>query len=409
MKICIVTDTFYPDTNGVAVVLKNYVDGLVALGHEVVVIRSRRSKEHSDTLDETSYKQVLVYSVSLPSYEQVRLGIPVTPKVALVLERERFDVVYVATEWILGGIVANLARLKGVPVLSAYHTNLGQYMSHYGLGITRKAMNLYLSWFHNQSTAVIAHSEESAEQLKVIGVKRPVHVLAHGVDTELFSPRKRSNVLRVSWGAHEQMPVLLYVGRVAAEKNLQLFFKTLHALDVQGVTYKAVVVGEGPLLEEVRATYPAVHFTGALFGEDLATAYASADMFVFPSTTETFGNVTVEALASGLYVVGFDLAAVHQYVTTSVCGASVPVPNEDMFIQAICAHLTDWKYDAAHTEQRSQAVASISWPRITEQLVEVCTAVLQSSEDKTLLHREIDLSFFKEKLGVAVLKRFFEE
>lgn len=409
MKICIVTDTFYPDTNGVAVVLKNYVEQLTALGHRVVVIRSKRSGEHKDDLQETTYKEVLVYSVALPNYEQVRLGIPVTPKVAWVLEREKFDVVYIATEWLLGGIIANLARLKGVPVVSAYHTNLDQYMSHYGLGITKKVMNMYLSWFHNQATAVIAHSDASAAQLTQMGVRRPVHVLAHGVDTTLFAPRARNSALRASWGATEQIPVLLYVGRIAPEKNLQLFFKTLAALDATQTQYRAVVVGEGPLLTELRSAHPTVHFMGAQFGEDLAAVYASADVFMFPSLTETFGNVTVEALASGLFVVGFALAAVEQYVTNTTHGVRVPVGNEGMFMRAVAEHLTAWHTNEAVREMRAKAVASISWPHVATQLAHILQQVQQEPDDKSILHRDIDLSFFKEKLGRAVLTRFFED
>lgn len=409
MKICIVTDTFYPDTNGVAVVLKNYVEQLTVLGHQVVVIRSKRSGEHKDDVQETTYKEVLVYSVALPNYEQVRLGIPVTPKVAWVLEREHFDVVYVATEWVLGGIIANLARLKGVPVVSAYHTNLDQYMSHYGLGITKKVMNVYLSWFHNQATAVIAHSSASAEQLVRVGVRRPVHMLAHGVDTSLFSPSARNESLRASWGADAQTPVLLYVGRVAPEKNLQLFFKTLACLTAENVPYRAVVVGEGPLLDELRVTHANVHFMGAQFGTDLAQVYASADVFVFPSLTETFGNVTVEALASGLFVVGFSLAAVAQYVTKPEYGVRVPPGDERAFMHAVLLHVQSWRTSSDLRTVRASAVASISWRCVAKELVRILETVQQEPADKSILHRDIDLSFFKEKLGRAVLGRFFEE
>lgn len=418
MKICLVTDTFYPDVNGVAVVLKNYVDNLIENGHEVVVIRAKtnkedkakeKKKEKEADVKESKYKEVLVYSVQLPKYDHFRLGIPMPPKIAYVLEKEKFDVIYVATEWFIGGLVMNMARLKGVPVVTAYHTNLEQYMSHYGIGITAKAMSLYLGWFHNQANAVIAHSEESRKYLEKIKVKKPVYVLEHGVDTKLFSITKRNLELREKWGVDDNTPVILYVGRITSEKNMQLFFKVLDELKNKSIKFKAVVVGIGPLEEGLRKKYPEVIFTGAMFGEELAEVYASSDIFLFPSLTETFGNVTVEALASGLFSIGFDTAATNKYVIDEKTGLKIEMNSEKEFIDRSISFISNWDRQSVSREEISNSISQISWSNIISQLEDVFKKVIKLPEDKSILYKEIDSSFFKDNFGTAVLKRFFSE
>ena len=235
MKICIVADTFYPDTNGVAVVLKNYVDGLIEKGHEVVIVRGKRNQETKDEIKESNYDQVVVYSVPLPVYDQFRLSVPTTPKVAMVLEKEKFDLVYLANEWLLGITILNMAKLKGLPIVTAYHSNISGFTPKIGRKVTEKALNGYFSWFHNQADSVIVPSVESKEYLTEVNVKKPISILENGVDTKMFSPSKRSKELRKEWGVDDGTPVILYVGRISPEKNMELYFKTIDSLKDKGI------------------------------------------------------------------------------------------------------------------------------------------------------------------------------
>ena len=178
----------------------------------------------------------------------------------------------------------------------------------------------YLRHFHNRGVQTLIPTEELAGQLQALGFLR-TQVLARGVDTTLFTQQRRDPSLRQRWGAEPTDPVLLYVGRLAAEKNLELAIHAFARIRQEQPSARLVLVGDGPLASRLQARYPDVIFPGMRIGADLAAHYASADLFLFPSLTETFGNVTLEAMASGLAVVAFDYAAAHRdvYKRQGIC------------------------------------------------------------------------------------------
>ncbi|MCB1236961.1 MAG: glycosyltransferase family 1 protein, partial [Verrucomicrobiae bacterium] len=290
MKITFVTDTYAPQPNGVATTLQRLVHGLRERGHTVDVVRPSVL-----ACDEEGMR---VPSVALPGYPEVRVGLPMRLVLQARWFRHRPDVVYVATETPLGHSAINAARALDIPVASGFHTNFQQYMAHYQLPLLERAAMRYLRHVHNRSHCTFVPSRDTIADLDRAGFQN-LELLPKGVDTRLFSPKKRDPLLRAEWGARGNGLVGLYVGRIAAEKNLPLIVRTFEEIRRRFPDFRGVFVGDGPKLKELRLAHPDFVYAGVRFGEDLARHYASADLFVFPSRTDTFGNVVLEAMASG--------------------------------------------------------------------------------------------------------------
>lgn len=321
MKIDIVTDTFAPDVNGVAMTLGRLSDGLRNRGHRVHVIRTGEGKRG----------ETIAASVPLPGYKEVRVGLPGPFKLRKRWLRKRPDAIYVATESPLGKSAVKAAKALGIPVATGFHTNFHEYMERYRLGGLRPMALAYLKRFHGRADCMMAPSPELVERLKEEGFKE-VYLLGRGVDTTLFDPAKRSEILRGTWGARTGAPVAIVVGRVAAEKNLDLAVRSFTAMKETVPDLQCVIVGDGPVREKFAAKHPWIHFSGVQLGEDLAKHYASADILLFPSETETFGNVVLEGMASGLATVSYDYAAAARYVEHGVSGFKAEKGDEDGFI-----------------------------------------------------------------------------
>jgi UDP-2,3-diacylglucosamine pyrophosphatase LpxH/glycosyltransferase involved in cell wall biosynthesis len=299
MKIDIVTDTYAPDVNGVAMTLGRLTEGLRGRGHQVHVIHTgTTAKEH----------ETCAAAVPLPGYKEVRVGLPKPFELKARWSRERPDAVYVATESPLGKSALKAANGLKIPVATGFHTNFHQYMEQYGMGGLQPMAMAYLRHFHQRAQCTLTPSRDMVERLSAEGFEN-VHLLSRGVDTELFSPQKRCESLRAEWGARLATPVVVMVGRVAPEKNFELAMTTFEQMRRAFPDLQCVVVGDGPLRAKLSLKYPWIHFAGVRTGEDLARHYASADVLIFPSETETFGNVLLEGMASGLVTVSYDYAA----------------------------------------------------------------------------------------------------
>jgi glycosyltransferase involved in cell wall biosynthesis len=361
MKITFVTDTYAPQPNGVATTLHRLVTGLRERGNEVDVIRPA-------VLDceEAGLK---VPSVSLPGYPEVRVGLPMRLVLQTRWYRRRPDVIYVATETPLGASAISAALALRIPVASGFHTNFQQYMAHYQLPLLERATMRYLRHVHNRSNCTFVPSQDVIAELDRQGFEN-LELLPKGVDTRQFSPKKRDPFLRKSWGAGERSPVGLYVGRMAAEKNLPLVVRTFCELQRKFPDFRGVFVGDGPKLAELRAEHPEFHYAGVRFGEDLAKYYGSADLFVFPSLTETFGNVTLEAMASGLEVIAFDYAAAKQHIESGRNGFTAPFGDEEAFIGAALAAAGHPDAASIRAEARGSA-RKVRWKKVVKRF-EVC-------------------------------------
>jgi len=341
MRIALVTETYPPEVNGVAMTLSRLVAGLRTRGHEVEVVRPMQAVDEvrkkkgaelgrAEANEASGPKDFLVYGVAIPFYSLLRVGWPSVRQLEERWREWRPELVHVATEGPLGLAALMAAGRRGTPVTSSFHTNFHAYGGHYGVAALREATLAYLRWFHNSTRCTLAPTRQLVEELAAARF-RGLGVMARGVDTGLFDPVRRDEKLRAEWGARPQDPVALYVGRLAAEKNLGVAVEAFLRLRERVPGARFVLVGDGPAKEGLRRAHPEFHYAGMRRGPELAAHYASGDVFLFASVTETFGNVVTEALASGLVVVAYDYAATREHVQDGVNGfAATPISSQGM-------------------------------------------------------------------------------
>jgi glycosyltransferase involved in cell wall biosynthesis len=328
-RIAVVTETYPPDVNGVARTLSRVVQGLRERGHEVMLVRPRGPSDRQ-LVASASDADLLVRGIPIPMYPELRMGSPAGRSLRRLWIERRPDVVHIASEGPLGWSAVRTARRMKIPSTSDFRTNFHAYSRFYGMGWLQSAVLAYLRRFHNGTARTMVPTDQLRNELEGFGFER-LHVVRRGVDTRFFSPQWRSSELRASWGAGESTPVMLSVGRLAAEKNLSVVVKAYQAARQAGLDLRLVFVGDGPLRDVLRHGCPEAIFMGTCQGELLQACYASADMFIFPSLTETFGNVTLEAMASGLAVVSYRCAAAAEIITNDADGVLVaPGAAEDM-------------------------------------------------------------------------------
>ena len=364
LNITLITETFPPEINGVANTLGRLCDGLRARGHQVELVRPRQGGDLSRISDDGL---LLCRGWPLPGYPGLQWGQSSMHKLLRRWKRQRPDVLYIATEGPLGLSALRAARRLGISVVSGFHTNFQQYSSQYGLGMLSRILTHYLRWFHNRSSLTLVPSVSQRLELERRHFER-LDLLSRGVDSQLFHPARRDNVLREQWGLSTEDIAVMHVGRLAPEKNLGVLKRCLEALQA---TYPQrrltlIVVGDGPQREALAKALPGAIFCGTQRGEELARHYASGDLFLFPSLTETFGNVVLEAMASGLGVVAYDQAAATQHIRHGYSGAVAMPGDEDAFCDAAC-----WLLEEPESLRRvrlnaRQHASRQGWPAIIE-------------------------------------------
>jgi glycosyltransferase involved in cell wall biosynthesis len=338
LHITLITETFAPEINGVANTLGRLCDGLRSRGHRVELVRPRQSGDTGLAADDL----MLCRGWPIPGYPGLQWGQSSMHKLLRRWQRQRPDVLYIATEGPLGLSALRAARRLGIAVVSGFHTNFAQYTRQYGMGFMNRLLTHYLRWFHNRSKVTLVPSVSQKIALERRGFER-IELLSRGVDSALFHPSKRSQALRDSWGLRAGDIAVLHVGRLAPEKNLSVLKSSFEALcsKYPQRQLKLIIVGDGPQRSALQQQLPEAIFCGAQRGETLAEHYASGDVFLFPSLTETFGNVVLEALASGLGVVAYDEAAAGQHIRHGHNGALAMPGDEAAFIDAACWLLED--------------------------------------------------------------------
>ena len=332
MRIAYVTDTYPPELNGVALTVERTVAHLRAHGHGVDLIRPRQPV---DRLRDAQPNEWLTAGMPIPMYPDLRFGIATAGSLRRRFERMDAQLVHLATPGPLAWRALHAARSLGLPATSDFRTNFHQYSGYYHLGALESTILRALRRFHNRSALTFVPTRALRRELGQLGFEH-LAVVGRGVDTVRFAPTRRRAALRAEWNAADDAPVLLVVGRVAAEKNIEVALRSFERLARERDDARMVVVGDGPLRARLQLEHPAVRFVGVQRGEALAEHYASADLFVFPSLSETFGNVTLEALASGLPVVAFEAAAAAEHVVHGVNGLLVAPGDEDAFAAAAC-------------------------------------------------------------------------
>jgi glycosyltransferase involved in cell wall biosynthesis len=310
--------------------------------------------------------------VPIPRYSELRMGLPAKRALLRAWRLRRPDVVQVVTEGPLGASAVAAARRLGIPVASEFHTNFHSYSRHYGFGVLTRLVAGYLRRLHGRADVTMVPTQELAEQLAAAGY-RNLRVVGRGVDP-LLDPARRSDDLRTHWGAGSSDVVVAYVGRLAPEKNLGLFRDALAAMRAANPAVRGVLIGGGPEEAALRAADRSLVFAGMRAGEDLAKHYASADVLVFPSTTETFGNVTTEALASGLAVVAFDYAAARQYIRHDESGLLAVFGDREGLIAQARRLADDPELLARLRAGARTAARALSWDAVIDELERVLAA-----------------------------------
>ena len=365
LHITLITETFPPEINGVANTLGRLCDGLRARGHQVELVRPRQSADQNRSSDD---ELLLCRGWPLPGYPGLQWGQSSMRKLLRRWTRQRPDVLYIATEGPLGLSALRAARRLGIGVVSGFHTNFQQYSNQYGLSLLSRVVTHYLRWFHNRSSLTLVPSASQRLELERRHFER-LDMLSRGVDSQLFHPAKRDNAMRENWGLENHDIAVLHVGRLAQEKNLRLLKRCFDALQAAYPMrrMKLIVVGDGPQRSSLEHALPDAVFCGTQRGEELARHYASGDLFLFPSLTETFGNVVLEAMASGLGVVAYDQAAASQHLRHGYSGALSMPGDEDAFCDAAI-----WLLEERETLRRvrlnaRQHASRQGWPAIVEQ------------------------------------------
>ncbi len=298
MRVAIITENFLPKLDGVTRTLARLLEYLQCCGHQVLLLGPESG------MDEYAGAQIVgTAGVPLPFYPELRFNF-FRPLFLRRLKEFQPDVIHLIDPVVLGAAGLAAARMLRTPVVSSYHTNLAAYCEHFGYPLFERPMWSYTRFIHNQCALTFCPSHSTARALHAQGFQR-VRVWPRGVDTKIFRPERFDENRRAAWLEGQEKVVLLYVGRISWEKNLRVLTQVYRRMD--HARCHLVLVGDGPALREVQqelAGVPAT-FTGYLRGEELASAYASADIFTFPSRTETFGQVVLEAMASGLPIVAF--------------------------------------------------------------------------------------------------------
>lgn len=304
LRISLATETYFPQVNGVSRTLDHLVRHCAEQGDRVQLLLpsyDQNGQQLPAQVEKRAWR-----AVALPFYREVVVPMVNVGMIEKALDTFRPDLVHIATEGPLGWAALRAAKRLQLPVVSSYHTNFPQYLQTYSASFLEPICWHYLRWFHNNTLATFCPSDSTRVLIEGKGFKN-VDIWRRGVDNHRFNPGKRDHELRKSIGVGPDDILTCYAGRLANEKNLAMLFDAWQGLADHDNCH-LLVIGDGPLRERLEArSTPKVIFAGYRYGEELASMYASSDLFVFPSLSETFGNVVLEAMASGLPVIAYDV------------------------------------------------------------------------------------------------------
>ncbi|HTI14102.1 MAG TPA: glycosyltransferase family 1 protein [Dictyobacter sp.] len=383
MRVAIITENFLPKLDGVTRTLARLLEHLQASGHQVLLLGPESGMQQY-----AGAEIIGTAGLPLPFYPELKFNF-FRPLFLRRLSEFRPDILHIVDPVVLGTTGLAAARLLNIPIVSSYHTNLAEYCDYFGFPFLVKPMWAYNRFIHNQCALTFCPSISTQKALTTRGFTQ-VRLWSRGVDTQLFQPAKRNEQLRQNWLQSSETSVgkkiLLYVGRVSWEKNLRLLVDAYKHMDHQ--TCHLVIVGHGPAYAEVQHDLKdvPVTFTGYLRGDALAQAYASADIFVFPSQSETFGQVVLEAMASGLPVVGIQSEGVGDLVQDGVSGLLLSNDEHERASQAEAYHLLIQQL-VQHDDQRLNMgdaacahATTYSWHEAMASLVSGYEEVIQSGQ-----------------------------
>ena len=362
MRIAMVTETYPPEVNGVARTIALTVDALRVRGHSIQLVRPRQNG-HDVVGDAPGFETLLRPGFPIPRYTQLQMGLPSRRALERAWSEQRPEVVHIATEGPLGWSALSAAHRLRLPVATDFRTNFHTYMRNYGVPWLARPVTSYLRSFHNRAACTMVPTREMAEALAAQGFER-LRVVARGVDTKVFHPQRRSRELRASWGAGDDTPVVLCVSRFAREKNFALVIEAYQAMRRICAEAKLVFVGDGPLAEELRRKNVGFVVAGRKADAELARHYASGNVFLFASMSETWGNVTLEAMASGLAIIAYDYAAARETLRHGESALLAPFGDAKAFVAQAERLARDPELVRALGRAVRAAAEALAWGRI---------------------------------------------
>ena len=377
LRIAVVTETYPPEVNGVSLTLSQLVANLIERQHSIQLVRLRQPGDvwaglptgaalarHGEAANTEA--PILMRGIPIPRYPGLRMGLPCKGSLVKLWSVRRPDVVHIATEGPLGWSALKAAQQLKLPVSSDFRTNFHAYSRHYGVGVLFRSIMLVLRKFHNRTHLTLVPTPALKTQLEAAGFKR-LAVVGRGVDAGLFHPDRRSPSLRAQWGLRPDSLAVVYMGRLASEKNLPLVVSAFEAIAQQRPDARLVLIGDGPLRAALQAQCPRAIFTGMLRGIDLAQALASTDLFLFPSETETYGNVVVEAMASGVPTVAYRMAAAAELIQSGINGWTAEPGKANGFIQAALDAARDDVHRNVVARRCAADIQGLDWSTVTQQ------------------------------------------
>ena len=373
VRLALFSDSYPPQLNGVALLLARLADAVRERGGAVRIFTTSDPAARPDP-DISRWPSVAYWR-----YPEHRIALPNPWSVRRAVQEWAPTIVHAASPFGMGLAGRSAARSLGIPFVTSYHTNWLAYTGYYGLGALRGIAWPYLRWFHNGGARTYAPTHAIQDELTAHGVER-TEIWGRGVDANLFHPRFRSAALRAQLGVAEDALLAIYVGRLSAEKGLGVALTGMHAVQ-RGARTRVVcaIAGDGPYADQYRAMAPpGTHFVGRLSGQELSTFYASADLFLFPSVTDTFGNVLLEAMASGVPAVGADVGPTRELLAGGR-GVTFPQGDEAAFAAQVIALADDPDRRRALAEAAFAHAARSTWERVFDDLMADYARVIAGS------------------------------
>lgn len=372
IKVAIFTGNYNHIRDGVSLTLNRLVAFLQKKNVEVLIF--------APTIDKPAFehvgKLIAVPSKKLPGRPEYRVSTGFPEKQRLILEEFDPDLIHIATPDILGYKALKWALKNRKPVVSSFHTHFSSYLKYYKIGFLESLLWKYLSWFYNHCEQVYVPSRSMAEILQEYSIRSELRIWERGIDTDLFTPSKRQKEWRERMGFEPSDLIISYVSRLVWEKNPELFADVVKKLQRHYKDVKALVVGDGPALSGLKELLPEAVYTGFLKGDELAKSYANSDIFFFPSDTETFGNVTLEAMASGLPCVVADATGSKSLVNHEENGFVIPVQRKDIFFSSLEKLITDNSLRERMGELSHIKSKQYTWDAINDRLLSFYKEVL---------------------------------
>ncbi|EOP64430.1 MULTISPECIES: glycosyltransferase family 4 protein [Bacillus cereus group] len=379
MRVAIFTDTFTPQVNGVAKTLERLTKYFQKENIAYSVFAPQHTAEDNFVTNVNKMRSIPLTIL----YPECRFAFP-TPRIKRELLAFKPDIIHIATPFNMGLCGLYYAKKLNIPVVGSYHTDFDAYLRYYKIEFLSNMLWNYLKWFHSHMQKNFVPSPETLHQLKKKGFQQ-LYIWGRGVDCTLFHPTYNKDLFRKKYNITAEY-ILSYVGRLAPEKDIDTLQTLIQTTNKERDDIHWLIAGDGPLAkglhENVQKTN--VTFTGYLQGVDLAEAYASSDLMVFPSTTETFGNVVLESLACGTPVIGANSGGVKNIITDGKTGVLCEPKNEDSFLSSIYELLNNEEMRKQMSLDAHSYATTQSWDEISSDLLMHYDDVIQSRKAEML-------------------------